>query len=961
MSAGPHHPPELQIDEGQIRQTLDLIFPSGQVTELRALDVSTPSYRRPHTVAGYFDDVDALVDSLGPIQRTAKGIYIIPNPINPALLARAANRARDVGERDPLTGDNDIVSRRWFMIDADPCRPAGISSTADQHELAIERVRQIRTVLSADGWADPILADSGNGGHLMYPIDLPRDDSGVMKRALEALAVRFDDEAVSIDLTVFNPARIWKLYGTISRKGDSLPDRPHRLARILEAPTILTSVSAQVITELASKAPTVETGRRAYSGGSASFDLDAWIAQHGLDLVGPTPWQGGRRWVFPICPWSSDHRNRSAYLLQLASGAIAAGCHHNGCAGKDWSALRALYEPARRTGKESAPKPVSRPMSASIEEDQQALQGTPKDDPRPEIDAGVLDLPAVTATAWKALLAANDPPSLFRQGGIITRIETGDDYEPITREITADRMRHVLARAALWVRIKRGDDGETRSVVLPPPHVVRDVLATPNSPLPVLTRIVEAPTFAADGTLETEPGYHAASRSYYAPRPGLVITPVPDRPTVADLRRARGLICGELLGEFPFVGPSEVAHAVALHLLPFIRELIDGPTPLHLIEKPSPGTGASLLVDILIYPILGRSIAAMTEGRDEDEWRKRITAKLRSGAPVLLIDNLRRRLDSAAVSAAITSTRWEDRLLGVSETIWLPVRCAWVATGNNPALSNEMTRRTVRIRLDARLDRPWLRTGFRHSNLRDWVRQHRADLIWAALVMTRAWLVEGRPLGRRRLGMFESWAEVVGGILGVAGIDGFLGNLDAFYVASDAEQAAWHAFLAVWWNRFGEQVVGASDLIAIALETEPSLEIGEGGERSQRTKLGLMIAKARDRQYRLVTGVGSLQVRLDFAGQDDNASRWRLRPVGRDVGDVDEPFPGVSPDDSEATQERSGEGEAAEDVHQRPVGSAERSNDGDEGRENVHQRPVDPVDEAVPVGMFTDEADWGEV
>src|SRR6266511_6238387 len=103
MSAGTHRPPELQIDEGQIRQTLNLILPSGQVTELRALDVSTPSYRRPHTVAGYFDNVDDLVDSLGPIQRTAKGIYIIPNPINPALLARTANRARDIGERDPLT------------------------------------------------------------------------------------------------------------------------------------------------------------------------------------------------------------------------------------------------------------------------------------------------------------------------------------------------------------------------------------------------------------------------------------------------------------------------------------------------------------------------------------------------------------------------------------------------------------------------------------------------------------------------------------------------------------------------------------------------------------------------------------------------------------------------------------------------------------------------------------------
>src|SRR3712207_6288380 len=101
-----------QLDLDQVRQTLSLMLEPGQVTELRVLDVSTPGYRRPHTVSGYFDDVDALIDSLGPVQRTAKGIYVIPNPVDPALLARAANRARDVGERDPLTGDSDIVKDR---------------------------------------------------------------------------------------------------------------------------------------------------------------------------------------------------------------------------------------------------------------------------------------------------------------------------------------------------------------------------------------------------------------------------------------------------------------------------------------------------------------------------------------------------------------------------------------------------------------------------------------------------------------------------------------------------------------------------------------------------------------------------------------------------------------------------------------------------------------------------------
>jgi hypothetical protein len=124
-------------DLAEVHRTLGLLLEPGQVTELRALSVSTPTYRRAHTVSGYFDDVEALVDSLGAIERTAKGIYIIPNPVDAALLARAANRLHDATDREPLTGDGDIVSRRWLPIDADPRRPAGISSTDDQHDQAL--------------------------------------------------------------------------------------------------------------------------------------------------------------------------------------------------------------------------------------------------------------------------------------------------------------------------------------------------------------------------------------------------------------------------------------------------------------------------------------------------------------------------------------------------------------------------------------------------------------------------------------------------------------------------------------------------------------------------------------------------------------------------------------------------------------------------------------------------------
>ena len=325
------------------------------------------------------------------------------------------------------------------------------------------------------------------------------------------------------------------------------------------------------------------------------------------------------------------------------------------------------------------------------------------------------------------------PPKSFATVVLPQESKTTDRGYPIIREVTLDRMRYRLARVAFWY--KTGRPPKSRETPANPPlDVVRDILATPDLPLPVVSHIIEAPTFAADGTLQTEPGYDRRSQNYYFAAPGFLIPPVHEEPTASDVAKAIDLITEDLLGDFPFTGNAEKAHAVGLFLLPFVRNLIDGQTPLHLIEKPAPGTGATLLTDVLSYVATGHAVPVMTEARDEDEWRKRLTAKLRNSPPVILIDNISRRLDSAALSAAITAVVWTDRVLGHSEDLRIPVRCPWIATGNNPTVSSEIARRTVRIRLDAKWDRPWQRDDkkFPHPDIKRWVLEHRGELVWSA-------------------------------------------------------------------------------------------------------------------------------------------------------------------------------------------------------------------------------------
>jgi len=225
-----------KVDTAEILRFLSLLAEAGQIIELRLLNVQHHGQRFPYTMSGYFSDYEKLAAEASRHSGHAQGAYVTLNPVTPALLARAANRLRAASKDCPSTADADITRRRWLPIDLDPVRPRGISSTDEEHTWALERAMQVRGALGAAGWPNPIVADSGNGGHLLYRVDLPATDDGMVKRCLQALALRFDDDRVKVDKAIFNPARIWKLYGTVSRKGDPLSERPHRLARILEAP-----------------------------------------------------------------------------------------------------------------------------------------------------------------------------------------------------------------------------------------------------------------------------------------------------------------------------------------------------------------------------------------------------------------------------------------------------------------------------------------------------------------------------------------------------------------------------------------------------------------------------------------------------------------------------------------------------------------------------------------------------
>ncbi len=355
--------------------------------------------------------------------------------------------------------------------------------------------------------------------------------------------------------------------------------------------------------------------------------------------------------------------------------------------------------------------------------------------------------------------------------------------------------------------------------------------------------------------------------------------------SVADVDRAKRLILEELLGDFPFSGEADRTHAVGALLYPFVREIIDSPLPLHVVDAPTPGTGKGLLAQAIVLVSTGAYPGVVSEKGDNEELRKTITALLLEGASAVVIDNVTRKLGQVSLAALLTARTWRDRLLGRSKTVEVPNRTLWIVTGNNVAMNDEMARRSVRIRLDAGVEEPWHRQGFRHDPLLEWEDEHRGELVWAALVLVANWLARGaEPFTERTLGSFEPWARVVGGVLRDAGIEGFLQGRQRMHSEADRDSACWAAFFEAWWREYGDQPMTAGELLAVAEDALAEV-VGNGSDRSRSTRLGLALGRKRGRVF--------AALRLQEVETTDDNSRprtaWGLASAASEArrGDVE--------------------------------------------------------------------------
>jgi hypothetical protein len=510
----------------------------------------------------------------------------------------------------------------------------------------------------------------------------------------------------------------------------------------------------------------------------------------------------------------------------------------------------------------------------------------------PNIQATNRQLRDVTRDSLAALQVFNATPTLFIRAGKPVCVHKEESGRHIIAEAIDRVVRNRLTRSADYYEIAK----EGFRNCPPPMDVVKDLLALP--PLewgfPALQGIIEAPALREDGTIITVPGYDEQSHLFYAPDDGLHIPEIPEHPTSDHVDVAVDMI-SEVIADFPFVDEASRANAIASMLTPVCRPAIKGPTPLALYDATTQGTGKTLLSEVVSLITSGREGALFSAPRDAEEWRKQLTSVLREGSTVVVIDNVNYRLDSGDLCKALTETTHGDRILGQSQTLNLPVRCAWIATGNNIQLGGDMPRRCYWIRMDAKCSKPFQRTGFKHKRLKEYVLKHRGELLAALLTLARAWFVAGRPEPNLTpVGSFEDWSVIIGGILQRAGIDGFLANSDQLYEQADIDTVQWEAFLKTLDTMFYSEPFTVSQVWEKMNdrtwnETTRRSELSDRAE-GLRAALPDFIAQAMDREgffkqrlgfafgERFGRRYGDSQVRIERDVQDRHGkvARWKV-------------------------------------------------------------------------------------
>ena len=825
----------LLSDEPEIRRSLSVMLRPGHVYELRTVG---------KTWSGYFDDFDKMAEEAACLSGAdgIEGVYCTINPCDPNLLARAANRVK-WAKPGNTTSDREIVRRFTFLIDVDSAtRPTGISATEEEKKKTLVKALEVKEYLESRGWPKPLFADSGNGNHLRFRVDLPNDERSkqLLGNCLAALAAEFNDGDNKIDTKVFNASRICKIYGTLAAKGDDVPSRPHRICCILEEGDSANATLEQLQALADDYTPTKAGAKAAQTSGVkrgglvisnlryryTPEEIEALLDAYGVERSEKMDYEKGFKWQI-TCIFDPSHRKPDAvvYLHPSDDGYTFASenCSHDSCKGRGW--------------KEFVKK--LREQNPDLDEDwfrdnhEEAIV----------ISGGALNEAVLKA---ETVLINTDELKYFCRGSDLVKpvqfeklkiagLERADE-SVVVQPVSPYTIIRDVNECAKCINEKGNPTTFTANLAA---HVLDRVRAGQAAYRP-LDMVTSSPVLLPDGTVLAKPGY---SNGILFVGEAQEYPSVPESPTQGDAKSALRKF-EAVYREFPFVRDSKEdwratpSYATVLaSILGIVARPALTTVPLIGVSANTPGTGKTKIVESAVIAAVGHKPTVVSFS-GEEEFSKALVPLLREGDRATLIDNVSIPLTGDMLCSVLTSEEHRARILGQSEQVRLLNKTTFFATGNNLAIQGDLTRRAAQVELDANCERPEQRKfDFDPVIL---AQKLHSELCIAALTALRAYILAGKPwlLDRAVMGSFEEWDRLVCGCLVWCGFaDPALTARQV--IESDPERESNLELYNTWYDTYNAPV----SLTQIVTDKKPVYDILAGGAEWNPRAVGRRLRK----------------------------------------------------------------------------------------------------------------------
>lgn len=311
------------MNEATIRQWYDIFKDNHELVEIRVID---PTKKR--TYSGYFTDIETILREIKKYDHC--NLYYSLNVIDDACYSREQHD-KIVTTPKSTTSDNEVRARKWCMIDVDCEKPADTNSSDEEKDLAKQVVNNVYKFLRDEGFEKPVIIDSANGYHIMLKqamIASP-ENTEIMKRFLQVLDMYFSTDRVKIDCATFNNSRICKIPGTFSRKGSSTKERPQRCSGFIRVPDEIKITPNEFFCKVASYLPEPEKKDRSNNYGRSTFDLDAFLTEHNIEVSKIVETSNFTKYVLAECPFNSSHKAPDSAVFKMRDGSFGFKCLHN--------------------------------------------------------------------------------------------------------------------------------------------------------------------------------------------------------------------------------------------------------------------------------------------------------------------------------------------------------------------------------------------------------------------------------------------------------------------------------------------------------------------------------------------------------------------------------------------------------------------------------------------------------